>query len=62
MVTQGYFIVLMVAVTYLTNDFEYSYRISVTNFSYSTHTALFMGNILRFRALTCLKLFELGIE
>ena len=53
---------LMVAVTYLTNDFEYSYRISVTDFSYSTNTALFMGNILRFRALTCLKLFELGIQ
>lgn len=62
MVKEAYFIVLMVAVTYLTNDFEYSYNISATNFSYSTHTALFMGNILRFRALNCLKLFELGIK
>ena len=61
MVTEGYFIVLMVADTYLTNDYEYSLRISTTNFSYTTNTALFMGNILRFRALASLKLFELGI-
>ena len=58
MKTEGRFIVLMVADTYLTNDFEYSLRISTTDFSYVANTALFEGNILRFRALSNLKIFD----
>ena len=52
------FIALMAATTYLLNDFEYSLRISTTDFSCMTNTPLFEGNILRFRALASLKLFE----
>ena len=51
----------MVAETYLTNDFEYSFRISTTDFSYFTTTPIFEGNILRFQALANLKLFEQGL-
>ena len=51
----------MVAETYLTNDFEYSLRISTTDFSYFTISPIFEGNILRFQALANMKLFEQGM-
>lgn len=47
----GYFIVLLVADTYLANDYEYCLRISMTDFSSNASSRLFEGNILRFRAL-----------
>ena len=62
MFTEGKFILLCVADAYLTNDFEYSLRISTQNFSSIANTCLFEGNILRFRALASLKLFEHGFE
>ena len=58
MKTEGKFILLMVADTYLANDYEYSLRISTNDFSYFANTSLFEGNILRFRALASIKLFE----
>ena len=62
MFIEGKFILLCVADAYLTNDFEYSLRISTQNFSSIANTCLFEGNILRFRALASLKLFEHGLE
>ena len=58
MITEGEFILYWVADTYLLNDFEHSLRISTTDFSYVANTALFEANILRFRALASLKLFQ----
>ena len=62
MTIEGQFILLMVADTYLTHDYEYSLRISGTDFSFIANTCLFEGNILRFRALASLKLFEEGFK
>ena len=62
MFTEGKFILLCAADAYLTNDFEYSLRISTQNFSSIANSCLFEGNILRFRALASLKLFEHGLE
>lgn len=59
---EGRFILLCVADAYLTNDFEYSLRLSTQNFSSIANTCLFEGNILRFRALANLKLFEHGLN
>lgn len=58
MTPEGKFIILMVADTFLCNDYEYSLRISQQDFSYIANTSLFEGNILRFRALASIKLFE----
>lgn len=58
MTVEGEFILLMCADTYLTNDFEFSLRISTTDFSFVACTRFFEGNILRYRALASLKLFE----
>ena len=58
---EGEFILLAVANTFLTNDYEYSLRISSADFSYIANSALFEGNILRYRALASIKLFELAI-
>ena len=58
MTTEGEFILYFVADTYLKNDFEHSLRISTQDFSYVAYSPLFEGNILRFRALASLKLFE----
>ena len=55
----GKFIMLIVANTYFSNDYEFSLQISKTDFSHIAHSSLFEGNILRFRALASLKLFEL---
>ena len=62
MKTEGRFIILYVADTYLMNDFEYSLRLSTNDFTSICTTSLFEGNIMRFRALASLKLFELGLE
>ena len=58
---QAKFILLMVANTYLSNDFAYSFSIARDDFSYVANSALFESNILRFRALSSLKLFENGL-
>ena len=57
MKTAGYFILLMVADTYLTHDYEYSLRIAETDFTSVRVRPLFEGNILRFRALASLAIF-----
>ena len=57
---EGQFILLMVVNTYLSNDFEYSLRVSLKDVSYFANTRLFESNILRFRALSSLKMFEHG--
>lgn len=62
MSNHGQFILLNVADSYLMNEFEYSLRLSTNNFSSICFTPLFEGNILRFRALANLKLFECGLE
>lgn len=59
---EGKFIILCAANTYLTNQFEQSLRISTQDFSSVDRTGLFEGNLLRFRALASLKLFEHGLE
>ena len=58
MTGEGEFILLQVAVSFLTNDYEYCLRIADTDFSYVDISALFEGNILRYRSLASLKLFE----
>ena len=58
MIIEGEFILYWVADTYLLNDFEHSLRISTTDFSFVENSALFEANILRFRALASLKLFQ----
>ena len=58
MTDEGEFILLQVAVSFLTNDYEYCLRIADTDFSYVDISALFEGNILRYRSLASLKLFE----
>ena len=58
MTIEGHFICLMCADTYLINDFEYSLRISTTDFSCVANTPLFEGNILRLRALASIEIFR----
>ena len=53
---------MIVANTYLTNDYEYSLHISQKDFSYIANTSMFEGNILRFRALASLQLFEVYLN
>ena len=55
----GKFILLTAANIFLSRDYEYCLRICSTNFSYVADTALFEGNILRFRALASEQLFSL---
>lgn len=55
---EGNFITLIVADTFLCNDYEYSLKISQLDFSYVANMSLFEGNILRFRALASIRLFE----
>ena len=62
MTTEAQFVVLIVADTYLMNDFEYSLKISTGQYSSICNSSLFEGNILRFRAIASLKLFEDGLE
>ena len=62
MSTAGKFIILIVADTFLCNDFEYSLRISQQDFSFVCNDSLFEGNILRFRALASMKLFQYAID
>lgn len=53
---------LMVANAYLSNDFEYSLRVSLQDVSYVANSRIFEGNILRYRALASLKMFEYGFN
>lgn len=46
------FILLKVVVDFLANDLEMALNVCCTNLSYVTNSALFEGNILRFKALT----------
>ena len=55
---EGQFIILIVADTFLCNDYEYCLKISQQDFSYVANTPLFEANILRFRALASMRLFE----
>ena len=57
---EAQFILLKVADDYLMNEFEGSLRLSNTDLSSINNTPLFEGNMLRFRALASLKLFELN--
>ena len=56
--SEAEFILLCTVDAFLTNDFEHSLLISTQNFASIANTCLFEGNILRFRALASLKLFE----
>lgn len=58
----GEFILYCVVINYLTNDFEYSLRITQADLSFVANSALFESNILRFRALASIKLFEFAVE
>ena len=58
----GLFIIFMVADTYLSHDFEYSLRISTTDFSYFVNSCLFESNVLRFRALASLEMFQNSLQ
>ena len=62
MKVDGQFILLMSANAYLSNDFEYSLRVSLRDVSYVAHTRLFESHILRYRALASLKMFEYGYD
>lgn len=59
---EGQFIIMYVAMTFLTNDYEYSLRMSSTDFSYVANSSIFEGNALRFRALASSKLFEYALN
>ena len=62
MAIEGQFILLMAANAYLSNDFEYSLRISLQDVSYVANSRIFESNILRYRALASLKMFEYGFD
>ena len=55
---EGEFLIYFVANTFLTNDYEHCLRISQTDFSYVANSCLFEGNILRFRSLASMKVYE----
>jgi len=55
---EGEFILTIVAITYLSTDYEYSLKISGTDVSYIENSCLFESNILRYQALAYMKLFE----
>lgn len=58
----GEFVCLAIANAFLTNDLEYSISISSNNFSIVANSCHFEGNILRFKALASIKLFERAVE
>ena len=58
MTNEEEFILLIVSNTYLTNDFEYSLRVALKDVSFIANSCLFESNILRYRALASLKLFQ----
>ena len=62
MTTEGHFITLITADTYLINDYEYSLRISSIDFSFIANTPLFEGNILRFRALASIEIVRYDLN
>ena len=62
MPTFDLFIMMIIVNRYLLNDIESSLRISTKDFSSVANSSLFEGNVLRFRALAQLKLFENSLE
>ena len=58
----GLFIIFMVADTYLSHDFEYSLRISTTDFSFFVNSSIFESNVLRFRALASIEMFQNSLQ
>ena len=58
MTFEGTFVLLMSVDAYLTHDYEYCLRISMTDFSYVANSCIFESNILRVRALASIKHFE----
>ena len=52
------FIILMMAETFLTHDYEYCLRIGKCDFSFFCNTSLFEANLLRFVSMASAKLFE----
>ena len=59
---EGEFILLAVADAFLASDYEYSLRISSSDFSSTCNSDIFESNILRYRALASIKLFMCAIE
>ena len=51
MTIPGQFILLFAANIFLTNDYEYSLKIMLKNFSFVDNTTLFEANLLRFRSM-----------
>ena len=49
-------------IAFLICDYEYCLRITQEDFSYIANSALFEGNLLRFRSITSLKLFESVVD
>ena len=58
----GLFILYSVVINYLTNDFEYCLRITQADLSFVANSAAFESNILRFRALASIKLFQFAVD
>ena len=58
MTTNGEFIILLLADTFLTHDYEGCLLIATQDFSYVANSSMFEGNILRFLSLASFKAFE----
>lgn len=60
MTSDGEIIILAVANAFLTHDYEYCLRVASYDFRSIARSHLFEGNILRYRALASIKLFEIA--
>ena len=58
----GEFIILIMADTFLTRDYEYCLSIAKNDFSFVDNAALFEGNLLRFFSLASFKLFQHAVQ
>ena len=56
------FIVLFMADTFLTHDYEQVLRVAMEDYSYVANSPLFEANLLRFLALASFKAFEHAIQ
>lgn len=56
------FIILIIADTFLTHDYEYCLSIAKNDFSFVANSSLFEGNLTRFFSLASFKLFEHAIH
>ena len=59
---EAQFILFCVLNSFLICDYEYCLRITQTDFSFVANSALFEGNLLRFRSIASLKLFEFAVD